>query len=75
MEVISLSIIRSVRTKGDIIVQALRCPEDSESFEHDSEAKIPFVGVVKLLDQDSDRSDASRRVNSLIFTLGAPAGD
>ena len=29
----------------------------------------------KLLDQDTDRSDASRRVNSLIFTLGAPAGD
>ena len=29
----------------------------------------------KLLDQDSERSDASRRVNSLIFTLGAPAGD
>ena len=29
----------------------------------------------KFLDQDTDRSDASRRVNSLIFTLGAPAGD
>ena len=29
----------------------------------------------KLLDQDTDRSDASRRVNSLIFTLGAPAGN
>jgi len=29
----------------------------------------------KFLDQDTDRSDAIRRVNSLIFTLGAPADD
>ena len=29
----------------------------------------------KFLDRDTDQSDASRRVNSLIFTHGAPAGD
>ena len=28
----------------------------------------------KFLDQDTDQSDASRRVNNLIFTRGPPAG-
>ena len=28
-----------------------------------------------VLDQDTERSDAGLRVNILIFTLGAPAGD